>query len=504
MQHDGAEGGAAHPRVRNAHHVLDPLARQLLRDRDIAGLRHARRAERPCVAQHQNVVGRHVQIVVVDACRQIVQVLEDHGAAGVAEQLLGGRRRLHDGTARRQVAAHHRHGAAGMKRLGHRVDDILRPGRRCRVQVFAQRLAVDGQAVEVELVLQLAHHRPRAARLVQVFHEALAGRLEVDQHRRLAAHSVETVEVERIAEPPGHRRDVDDGVGRSANGQQHAQGILEGRRRHDLVRRQALLGQRHGARPAHLRMAQLFRRHRRHGGTARQGHAQGLAHTGHSAGRTHHHAGARRRAQLGIGLPQFFFFHLLGPIGGPEAAAVGTGAQPVAAMAAGHHRPGQQKDGRHIGAGRAHQQRRHRLVAAADQHDGIHRLALDHLLGVDRHLVAQVHAGRMREGLVQRNDRKIHRQTAGQHDAALHRLDQVGHVAVAGVVAAEGIGDADDRPFQRIVGITHGLDEGLAQEDRESRVAVGGQALVHAGLLVAHPIDPSLTCLTCWSLGLVP
>ena len=42
---------------------------------------------------------------------------------------------------------------------------------------------------------------------------------------------------------------------------------------------------------------------------------------------------------------------------------------------------------------------------------------------------------------------------AGQHDAALHRLDQVGHVAVAGVVVAEGVGDADDRPVERVVGV---------------------------------------------------
>ena len=59
----------------------------------------------------------------------------------------------------------------------------------------------------------------------------------------------------------------------------------------------------------------------------------------------------------------------------------------------------------------------------------------------------------MGEALVDRDGREVHRQPAGQHDAALHRLDQLGHVAVAGVVVAEGVGDADDRPVERVVGV---------------------------------------------------
>ena len=56
VQHDGAEGGAAHARIGDAHHVLDALARELFRDRQIAGLRHRRRRMRAGILQHQNVV----------------------------------------------------------------------------------------------------------------------------------------------------------------------------------------------------------------------------------------------------------------------------------------------------------------------------------------------------------------------------------------------------------------------------------------------------------------
>jgi len=87
-----------------------------------------------------------------------------------------------------------------------------------------------------------------------------------------------------------------------------------------------------------------------------------------------------------------------------------------------------------------------------------------------------------RERLVQRDGREFHRQAAGEHYPALHRLDQLRHGAVTGVEAAEGVGDADDGPIERVVRVAHRLDEGLAQEEREALVAVGRQALAHSTL----------------------
>jgi hypothetical protein len=120
--------------------------------------------------------------------------------------------------------------------------------------------------------------------------------------------------------------------------------------------------------------------------------------------------------------------------------------------------------------------RRQRLVAAADQHHGVHRLRADHLLGVHRHQVAQEHAGRMREGLVDRDGGELHRQAARQHHAAFDRFHELRDVAVAGIEIAERVGDADDRPLERVVGIALGLDESLAQEQRERLVAVACEA----------------------------
>ena len=87
MQHDGAERGAAHPRIGDADHVLDAGLRQLLRDRQVAGLRHARRALRSGIAQHEDVVRGYVERRVVDPARQVFDRVEHDGTAGMYQQL---------------------------------------------------------------------------------------------------------------------------------------------------------------------------------------------------------------------------------------------------------------------------------------------------------------------------------------------------------------------------------------------------------------------------------
>ena len=79
-----------------------------------------------------------------------------------------------------------------------------------------------------------------------------------------------------------------------------------------------------------------------------------------------------------------------------------------------------------------------------------------------------------------RDGREIHGQAAGQHHAALDRLDQLGGVTVAGVVRAAGVGDADDRARQRRISKTCAFDKGFAQEQREPGVTIVGEPLGHA------------------------
>ncbi len=125
VQHDGAERGAAHARIRNAHHVLGAAARELLRDRQIARLGHAGRALGAGIAQHQHVVGVHVEIGIVDPQGHVLDGSEHHGAAGMLQQL-GARGRLLDHrTARREIAVQDGEAALLLDRIVARTDRIL-------------------------------------------------------------------------------------------------------------------------------------------------------------------------------------------------------------------------------------------------------------------------------------------------------------------------------------------------------------------------------------------
>ena len=209
VQHDGAEGGAAHARIGYPHHVLDAAARELLRDRQVARLRHARRAPGAGVAQHQHVVGGDVERGIVDPQRHVLDRFEHHGAAGVLQQpgacaaecLMTAPRgaRLPCSTAMRAFRLDRI--VAGPDRVWPGTSSAAATTSRSVWPAIVLR-------IEVEEIAELAHQPRHAAGMVEVLHVVLARRLQVDQHRHLAADAVEGFEIDADAwrgrrSPPG-------------------------------------------------------------------------------------------------------------------------------------------------------------------------------------------------------------------------------------------------------------------------------------------------------------
>ncbi|MGY3460452.1 hypothetical protein ACVWW5_005902 [Bradyrhizobium sp. LM3.4] len=106
---------------------------------------------------------------------------------------------------------------------------------------------------------------------------------------------------------------------------------------------------------------------------------------------------------------------------------------------------------------------------------------------------AQIHRGWMRKALGNRDRGEHERHRARQHHPPLGRLDDLGDVSVTGIVVAIGVGDADNRALERVVGITHGLDERLAQEQREAGITIARQPFAQPTRHHATPITGSLS-----------
>ena len=152
-----------------------------------------------------------------------------------------------------------------------------------------------------------------------------------------------------------------------------------------------------------------------------------------------HHASARSGTQLAANVLDLDLVHLSRPMQAPEAAAVTARAETLTLMATCHHWARRYQDGWHIGRDGPHQQGRRRLVAATDQHHGIHWLALDHFLGINRHLVAQEHACWESEGFMEGDDREFNANAACESHPTLHRLDNIRHIPVTGIIARKSV-----------------------------------------------------------------
>ena len=267
-------------------------------------------------------------------------------------------------------------------------------------------------------------------------------------------------------------------VGRAGGRLQHHRGVLQRRLGEQLARpRPAGLGHLGGALAGRFGKAPAVGRHRGRGRRARQHEAQRLGHAGHGRGGAHHHAGAGRRHELVVRAVEVrrrrasrrdTAAHsrrqsVQAPSRVPSClpASIEPTLTTIAGMSA--------RD-------RAHQLGRNGLVAAADQHHGVERQRLDHLLDVHRHQVAQQHRGRERERLVQRHGREHERQRAGHPHAARDRFGDLRRGLVAGVEVGGGGEDADDRPVERLVGEARALEKAAPQEQRELLVAVLGEA----------------------------
>ena len=87
----------------------------------------------------------------------------------------------------------------------------------------------------MEQRLEFLQHSAYPAGRVQIFHVMLAGGLEVHEDRRGIAQRIQMMQVEGQSQPSRNRRQVNDAVCGSTDGQKHPDRIFKRFSGHDLV-----------------------------------------------------------------------------------------------------------------------------------------------------------------------------------------------------------------------------------------------------------------------------
>ena len=400
-----------------------PCFTSLLRDRQHAPLRHAGAALRAGVLQHQDVVGRDVEIVALDLARHVVVVLERERRAAVLEQALLGRRRLDDAAARREVAVEHGGRALRVDRIVQRVDHVGQVHLRA-LDVLADGLAGHGHAVEIEHA-RAARSSARAGRRRR--RNPPSGTCRTAAHWRSPALSREmrskSVQCRSGCRRARHRDHMDDGVGRAAHRHVHLDGVVErGLRR----------GSSSGVRSSHTIS------------TMRRPDASPCADGWRRRAGIDDAPGSVRPSASAIAI-MVAAVPIIMQVPNERAMPPSISSHSASVMLPARFSsqyfqtsepepsilpcqlprsigPGRHVDRRHAHADRAHDQAGRGLVAAAHQHRAVDRMAAQQLLGLHREEVAVEHGGRLHDHFGERHRRQLDREAAGLQHAALHVL----------------------------------------------------------------------------------
>jgi hypothetical protein len=394
-------------------------------------------------------------------------ILEDHGAPAMGEQMRRGRRLLENRAVRAEVAEQDHRAALTGQRHPEGANDVLVEALRL-AHVVGDRPAVDREGPAMQEREQLLEDHGQAAGVEEILHQIFARRSQVDEERRGLRQVVEALERQLDAGAAGDRDEVDDRVGRSADGHVGPDRVVEGLGRENL---RGLGPAGHGhldrAPPGHLRHGEPPRVGRRDRRVARQRHPQRLGDRRHGRRSAHDHAVAARARHARFGLAELLVRQSPRAPLGPEAPRVGAGSELLVAPLAAEHGTARDHHGRHVGGRRAHQHGRRGLVAPREQHHGVQGIRANAFLDVHRHQVAEEHRRRFHEHFAERDRRKLEREATGTPHAALDGLGDLSEMGVAVRQLGPRIGDADDRPA-----VEDGVAESLGLEPRAMHESV--------------------------------
>ena len=323
--------------------------------------------------------------------------------------------------------------------------------------------AGDEREVEEAALRQLLHNGRNAARHVKLLDMVRTCRGEVADVRHLAGELVERFELERYARLVGDSQQVQNRVGRAADGHFAAQRVAERLGCQDVARLDVLFDKLHDLHAGVLCQMDACRGNRRRRAVARQRHADRLGQAVHRVRGVH--AGARAAARAGIALSfvERRLVHHAGLVCADRLEGLGQRNLLAAEMACEHRAAGNQNR-RDVQACRCHQHARNDLVAVRDEHQTIELMRLcERLYAVRDQLAARqriLHADVAHCDAVADADRRNeHRRAACHANASLDGVRDLVEVDVTRDDLGICGNDANDRLLHLLVGHAAGAQQ---------------------------------------------
>ena len=351
--------------------------------------------------------------------------------------------------------------------LGILIDDALK--------VLPNRLAGrrDERQIEQVALGQLLHDGRHTACHIEFRNVVRASRRQVTDIGHLGRQFVEQFEVKRDPCLVRDGQQVQDGVGRAANGHLAGQRIAERLGRQDIARLDILFEQLHDLHAGMLGQVDAGGVHGGDSAVAGQGHADGLGQAVHGVCRVHARTRAAARARAALALLELLLGHKAGLVRADRLKGFGQ-RDLLAVKVAGQHGAARNQDRWDVQAGRRHEHTGHDLVAVRNEHQGVELMGLRQ--GLDR--VRNELAGRQRilhanmahrDAVAHANGRHDDRGAARHGDAGLDSRRDLVQVDVARDDLGVGRDDADDRALHLLIGQTAGAQQRTVWHARRAR-----------------------------------
>src|SRR5690606_22785029 len=206
-------------------------------NRKIASLWH-RGSFGPNIFKNEDILGSDIQIGRVNTRSQIFGILENNSSPLMLHQLRGGGRLLDDRSTWCKVAIQNCDASLRIQGRIHRLYYMLLEVCASSLQLLPQRSTRHSQRIQVQQRFELSQQCMHATSCMKVFHVVISRRLEIQQHRRIATHSIQSLQVELIAQSTCNSSQVNNGIGRAPHSQENTHRIFESCRGKDLVNRQ--------------------------------------------------------------------------------------------------------------------------------------------------------------------------------------------------------------------------------------------------------------------------